>query len=97
MANDIHPLIREQFLLDGGSQDAEVNLDEFVAHQQAKMFMATPQQRAATLAKVDEAIGDESYGTSLRSRADLFECDASYQSHTKRCPRRAVRWLSSLN
>jgi hypothetical protein len=69
---DVHYLIKEQAELDGWNKSADINTEAFTVYQQYKMVLNRPEARVKALRDIDAAIGADD-GSSLRSKADLFE------------------------
>ena len=71
MSKDPHPSIKHQALLDGWSQNADIDPDHFATYQQFKMVLHDPTSRMNALNQIDEQIGNEN--TTLRQRSQLLD------------------------
>ena len=70
MSSDRHPLLKRAQELDGWSQHADVDPNDFISLQKYKMLLHPPENRARALHEIDAAI-DASEGGNLRQTSDL--------------------------
>ena len=70
MSHDPHDLIKRQQELDGWSQHATPDPNDFILVQKAKMLLHPPENRAKALHDLDAAIDASSTGN-LRQTSDL--------------------------
>jgi hypothetical protein len=68
----MHPKIIEQLEQDGWSKDSDVDPDTFADLQRLKFMLSAPVERTAALQHMQNIIAEDD-GTSLRSKADLFQ------------------------